>query len=95
MKREKISGYSMNGSRIIFEKIDKTEKYNELIELHTLILINITCLKEIFDFLFCKWNFQLKETFFQLLMIYCTIWILVYKKNNENTTLSSYLLNWI
>lgn len=35
----------MKGSRIIFEKIDKTEKYNELIEIYSLVLINITCLK--------------------------------------------------
>lgn len=70
----------MKDSWVIFEKIDKAEKYNELIELHTHILVNIACLKEIFDFLFCKLNFQLKETFFQLFMIYWAIWILVYRE---------------
>lgn len=71
---EKIfSGYSMKGNGIVFEKIDKAEKYNELSELHTHILINITCLKEIIDFLLCKGNFQLIETLFQLRMIYGTI----------------------
>ena len=44
-------GYGLKGSRILLEKIDKAEKYNELIELHSHILIDITCLKKIVDFL--------------------------------------------
>lgn len=75
----------MKGNGIVFEKIDKAEKYNELIELHTHILINITCLKEIIDFLLCKGNFQLIETLFQLRMIDCTIWILVCNQKKTHT----------
>ena len=77
-------GYGLKGSRILLEKIDKAEKYNELIELHSHILIDITCLKKIVDFLLWKRNLQFKETSFQFFMIYCTIWILIYEEKTMN-----------
>lgn len=77
----------MKGSRILFEKIDKAEKNNELIELHSHILIDITCLKKIIDFLLWKRNLQFMETSSQFFMIYCTIWILVYEEKTINLNL--------
>jgi hypothetical protein len=80
------SGYSLRDSRIILEKIDKTEKYNELIELHAHVLINITCLKEIVYFFVCKRSLQLMETFPELFLINGPIGIFICKEIKRTLT---------
>lgn len=46
---ERYYGYSMKGRRILLQKIDKAQKHNELIELHSHMIIDITSLKQIIN----------------------------------------------
>lgn len=68
----------MWGSRIIFQKVDKAKKDDKFIEIHSLVLINITCFEKIIDFFICEINFQFAETVLQLLRVYRTTSILIY-----------------
>lgn len=43
------SGYSMKGRWVLLQKINKAQKHNELIELHSHIIIDIACLKQIIN----------------------------------------------
>lgn len=76
----KTFGYRKYSIGIILEKIDKAEKYNEFIELHSHSCTNITSIKEIIDFLLCKQNLQPVKAFFKLPTINYPIQILIYKE---------------
>lgn len=58
--------------------MDKAEEHNEFIELHALVLINVTSREEIVDFLLTEWDFQFLKAALQLFVVYSTIWILIY-----------------
>lgn len=71
----------MKRSGIIFQQTNKAEKYNELLEFHSLIIVDVTSFKQLVNVFFCKWYFKFVEAVPQLLLVYRPIWILVFKQN--------------
>ena len=63
----------MKCSLIILEKIDKAKKNYEFTELYSHIIVKVTRIEEIANFLFGERNAQLLETFLHLFLINNTI----------------------
>lgn len=84
--------YRLLGRRVFFEKVDEAKKNYKLIKFDPLDFTYITRLEQIINLLISETDLQLFKAVLQLLLIYYTISILIYR---DNTLLMRILSNLV